>query len=273
MHAVCHTNDMYNFWRKQAQGKPLFPDVEWNRPERRDLAGRLGIIGGNKLGFAAVADSYQAASSAGAGQVRVLLPDALKKSVPPSMTDVLFAPTTTSGGLSGEAASDVAALREWADVLLLCGDAGKNSQTAVLYESLLTDAEQPVVLTRDAIDLALPGAAQWLDNPRVIVVASFAQTQKLLRAVYYPKMLTFRMQLAQLVEVLHKFTISYPVTLVTFHAEQLVMARGGEVITQEWSQPMQLWRGQTAARMAAYALWSPEAPLAAVSASIAGDAR
>lgn len=264
---------MHSYWRVQKKSEPLFPDIEWNRPERRDLAGRLGIIGGNKLGFAAVADSYQTASGAGAGQVRVLLPDALKKSVPPSMTDVLFAPTTAAGGLSNEAEQEAAALSEWAEVLLLCGDAGKNSQTAALYETLLTTAEQPIVVTRDAIDLALPGAAQWLDNPHIVVVASFAQTQKLLRAVYYPKILTFRMQLAQLVEVLHKFTISYPVTIVAFHAEQLVMTRGGEVITQAWDQPMQLWRGQTAARMAAYLLWAGEAPLAAVSASVAGDAQ
>jgi hypothetical protein cdivTM_09214 len=77
------------------------------------------------------------------------------------------------------------------------------------------------------------------------------------------------MQLAQFVEALHKFTITYPVTLAVFHADQLVIARGGEVITQAWAEPMQLWRGQTAARAASYLLWSPEAPLAAISTSIA----
>ena len=56
-----------------------FPDVEWNKPERRDQAGKLGIIGGNKLGFLAVAESYQEALKAGVGEARVLLPDALKK--------------------------------------------------------------------------------------------------------------------------------------------------------------------------------------------------
>lgn len=259
---------MHTYWRVQKKSEPLFPDVLWNRPERRDMAGRLGVVGGNKLGFAAVAESYQAAASAGAGQVRVLLPDALKASVPAQMTDVLFAPTTPSGGMSSDAASQLTALMEWSDVLLCCGDAGKNSQTAVLYETMLTSAAQPVVITRDAIDLTMHSAAQWLDNPHVVVVASFAQTQKLLRAVYYPKILTFRMQLAQLVEVMHKFTISYPVTIATFHAEQLVMAHGGEVVTQNWDQPLSIWRGISAARMAAYLLWSPEAPLAAISTSL-----
>lgn len=67
------------FWQKQEPGKPLFPDVEWNKPERRDQAGKLGIIGGNKLGFLAVAESYQESLKTGVGEARVLLPDALKK--------------------------------------------------------------------------------------------------------------------------------------------------------------------------------------------------
>ena len=91
------------FWRKQEQSKPLFPDIEWNKPERRSQAGKLAIIGGNKLGFLAVADSYQEALKTGVGEVRVLLPDALKKNVPAAMTDVLFAPTNPSGSLAREA--------------------------------------------------------------------------------------------------------------------------------------------------------------------------
>ena len=241
---------MDTFWRKQEKSKPLFPDVEWNRPERRDQAGRLGIVGGNKLGFAAVATSYQAARDAGAGEVRVFLPDTLRR-------------------LSGAAAGELAALGEWAHVILLIGDAGKNSETAALYEQFVRQHHRPVVLSRDAIDLVQNSFPAILDNPHVVFVASFAQVQKLFRSVYYPKILTFSMQLAQLVEALHKFTITYPVTLAVFHADQLVIARGGEVITQAWAEPMQLWRGQTAARAASYLLWSPEAPLAAVATSIA----
>ena len=125
---------MNQHWRKQQPDTPLFPDIEWNKPERRDLAGRLGIIGGNKLGFAAAADAYEIAKKTGAGEVRVLLPDALRSKVPTQMTDVLFAPTNASGSLASEAATDVAALHNWATGLLYIGDAGKNSQTAIIYE-------------------------------------------------------------------------------------------------------------------------------------------
>lgn len=255
-------------WRKQTPTAPLFPDVEWNRPERRDLAGKLGIIGGNSLSFAAVAESYRIAKETGAGEVRVLLPDALRSKIPAAMVDVTFGATTVSGGLAA-AKIEMLALEHWADALLLCGDAGKNSQTAILYEELVTRCERPIVLTRDAIDLLQNSFAAILGNPRVVFVLSFAQLQRLFRAVYYPKMLTFSMQLAQLVETLHKFTVTYPVTVVTLHAEQLIIAQGGEVITQNWSDPMRIWRGHTAARAASYLLWTPQAAMRAVAASVA----
>lgn len=260
---------MDTFWRTQQPAQPLFPDVEWNRPERRDLAGKLAIVGGNKLGFAAVATAYQTARDTGAGSIRVLLPHDLKKGIPPQMTDVLFAPTTPSGGLSAQAAPDLQAIGAWADVVLLAGDAGKNSQTAALYEAFIDSATIPIVIMRDAIDVVQHSLSTIVNQPNVVLITSFAQLQKLFRAVYYPKVLTFRMQLAQCVDALHKFTITYPLTVMVLHADHLIIARGGEVVTQAWNEPMRLWRGETGARVASYLLWSPEAPLAACAAAIA----
>ena len=263
-----YANETHDYWHKQSLGTPLFPDVEWNKPERRDHAGKLGIMGGSSLSFATVADSYATSKDAGAGEVRVLLPDTLRRTVPPSMTDVTFGKATASGGLATDARAEVLSLQAWADTLLLCGDAGKNSQTAIIYEELVTSAEQPIVVTRDAVDLLQNSAQSILDNPHVVYVLSFSQLQRLFRAVYYPKMLTFSMQLVQLVETLHKFTLTYPVSIMTLHAEQLLIAHGGEVVTQPWNEPLRIWRGHTAARAASYLLWTPQAPLKALAASI-----
>ena len=249
-----------SYWQRQEPGKPLFPDVEWNRPERLDQSGRLAIIGGNKLGFSSVAEAYATAQATGVGQVRVLLPDVLKKSVPSSMTDVLFAPTNPSGSLAQTSLTEAMSLCDWSDVLLLIGDAGRNSQTAIVHEELVN--------TRDAIDLLQNSFAEILDNQHVVFVASFAQVQKIFRSVYYPKMLTFSIQLAQFVDILHKFTITYPVTICTFHAEHVVIAHGGTVVTQAWHEPMAIWRGVVGATIASYLVWSPSSPLAAASTAV-----
>ncbi len=256
------------FWRRQSASKPLFPDLEWSKPERRDQAGKLAVIGGNKLGFAAVAESYQLALEVGVGQVRVVLPDALKKAVPPTLLDVIVAPSNPSGSLSADAKPELVATSEWADAVLLVGDAGRNSETSVLYEQFVSDYQGPLTVTRDAIDLIKNDPRLLVERPDTLLVASFAQTQKLFQGVYYPKILTFSMQLLQLVEALHKFTITYPCTIMTLHKDTLILAQQGQVITQSWEEPMAIWRGSVATRAAAYWLWNPSQPLAASAASL-----
>lgn len=258
----------YTYWKKQNSSEPLFPDIEWNKPEQRDRAGKLGIIGGNTLGFAGVAEAYTVANNAGIGYSRVLLPDALKKTLPPSMTDVVFAETNQSGSLTKNAVTEMRALGDWADGILLIGDAGRSSETAIAYETFLEHYGGPLTLTRDAIDLIKNSPHALVDRPNTLLVMSLAQLQKLFQSVYYPKVITFSMQLLQLIEALHKFTITYPVSIAVLHKDHLVIANAGDVVTTEWTNPMAIWRGTIATRMASYWLWSPEKPLEAAASAI-----
>lgn len=258
---------MDSYWQKQSSTKPLFPDVEWNRPEQRSRAGKLAIIGGNKLGFMAVSDAYVAASELGAGQVRAILPDVLKKAVPTHITDTLFMASNASGGFSKDAHTELIAAASWADVLLLVGDMGRNSETAMLCEQLLGDYRGNLVITRDAVELVKPVASRVVEREHTTLVLSFAQLQKLFQSVYYPRILSFSMQLMQLVDALHKFTITYPVTIATFHHSQLIVSYSGNVISQEFDEPMHIWRGLIAAKAATYLLWNPTSPLEAIATS------
>lgn len=259
---------MYPYWQKQTPDKPLFPDIEWSKPEQRSQAGRLGVVGGNKLGFMAVAESYSVALSAGVGEVRVLLPDVLKKTIPSVITDTVFAPTNPSGSLSKDASNDLLALGAWSTGILLIGDAGRNSETAILYENFLHDYTGPLTITRDAVDLIKNSNHTLVDRPDTLLIISFAQLQKLFQSVYYPKILTFSMQLQQLVEAVHKFTITYPITIAVLHKDHFVIAHNGVVVTTPWESPMMIWRGSVAARAASYWLWNPKMPLESVAASI-----
>lgn len=258
-----------SYWKKQTDSKPLYPDIEWNKPEQRALAGRLGIIGGNKLGFAGVGEAYAAAQEAGVGDIRVLLPDVLRKTIPASMTDVQFAATNPSGSLARDASTEMMVLGQWAQGVLMVGDAGRNSETAILYEDFLKDYTGPLTITRDAIDLVKNSGATLVERPDTLLVLSFAQLQKLFQSVYYPKILTFSMQLAQLVDALHKFTITYQVSIMVLHNERLIVTHNGIVTTTEWGNPMAIWRGHTATRAACYWLWNPKTPLEAATASLA----
>lgn len=263
---------MSRYWQRQTNQQPLYPQVEWNRPEQRTRAGRLGIVGGNAHGFAAVAEAYGQALRAGAGQARVLLPDALRGAIPTAITDTAFAASTSSGGLARGSQEAIIALGQWSDGLLLIGDAGRNSQTAIAYEAALARYHGPLTISRDAIDLIQASAQHLMERPETVLVLSFSQLQRWLRALFYPTILSFRMQLSSLVDTLHKVTITYPVTLVTFHADHLLLAQGGQVISQAWDDPLPIWRGLVATRIASYRLWEA-APLAASAAAVQAGPR
>jgi NAD(P)H-hydrate repair Nnr-like enzyme with NAD(P)H-hydrate dehydratase domain len=258
----------YGYWKKQTPEKPLFPDIEWSKPEQRSLSGRLGIIGGNKLGFAGVAEAYQTSLAAGVGEVRVLLPDVLRKTIPTIITDTVFGATNPSGSLAKDSIVEMKAVGEWSTGILMIGDAGRNSETAIVYEDFLHEYKGPLTITRDAVDLIKNGSQTLVERPNTLLVVSFAQLQKLFQAVYYPKILTFSMQLTSLVEALHKFTITYPVSIVVLHKDAILVASDGEVTSAPWDNPMAIWRGNTAAKAASYWLWNQSKVLPAVTASL-----
>lgn len=256
------------YWQRQQHGKPLFPDIEWSKPVRRDHSGRLLVVGGNKQGFIAVAEAYTTALNQGVGSVKVLMPDCLSKSVPRTLLDVVFAACTPSGGLSKDALSELRASSEWANAVLLVGDAGRNAETAMAYEDFISTYTGPITVTRDAVDLIKNNPSLLAQRSLTTLVVSFAQLQKLFQGLYYPKVITFNIQLLQLVEALHKFTITYPCTIVTLHKDTLLIAHQGQVVTQDWNQPMAIWRGQVATIAASYLLWNNHMPLEAIAASL-----
>jgi NAD(P)H-hydrate repair Nnr-like enzyme with NAD(P)H-hydrate dehydratase domain len=257
----------YDFWRKQTPEQPLYSDFAWKRPERVQDRGNFLIIGGNKLGFAAVQVAYKAAAEAGAGEIRVLLPDVLSKIVPKQALDAIFLPSNPTGGFSKNGLPQALAAVEWADSLIFVGDTSQNSETALFLEEILEKTDTLCIITRDAIDLLKNSGESLMKRQNTTLAVSFAQLQKLFQAVYYPKMLTFSQNTIQTVENLHKFTLTYPVTIELFHKDMLFLAHGGQVISQKYSAAVNMWTGKLPTKSAVYQIWTND-PLEALAASI-----
>ncbi|MCL2085647.1 hypothetical protein FWH09_01790 [Candidatus Saccharibacteria bacterium] len=276
------------YWSKQGKD-PLFPDVLWSKPEQRGQAGNLGIIGGNKLGFYGVSRAVEGAKSAGVGNVRVLMPNALEGALGGQRgdslkvgtarpSDIIFAPSTEIGSFSSKALMEATALSDWSDLLLIVGDLSKNSETAIFLEKLLEhQIEKPILLTRDAAELALPSASTWLHNPHMTIFTPLSGLQKLFRGVYYPKVITFSMPILTLIEDLHKFTLTYPVSIITIHQQvnqepQFLIGSSGKVVTMPIGLAKQSiispWLGDLSARISAYLMWNPNKPLEAITTAL-----
>ncbi len=248
-----------DFWQKQSKDKPLFPNLIWSQPENKALAGKLAIIGGNVHGFAAVAQAYTAAAKAGAGSVRVVLPDILQKTVGKAFVAGEFAPSTPSGSLAKQALGELLGTAEWADLCLLAGDFGRNSETAVLLEAFAIKYKGLLTVTKDGLDYFTRQPGALINREDTLLVLTMAQLQKLATASNYTKAFTFDMDLIRLVDELHNFSNEYPVSLIIKHGSNIFVAHKGQVsstktgLTQE--EP---WRVEVATQASVWWLQNPD---------------
>ncbi|HEY1836011.1 MAG TPA: hypothetical protein VGG13_04290 [Candidatus Saccharimonadales bacterium] len=259
---------MQDYWRKQANDKPLFPDLSWSRPENRQHAGKLLIIGGNLYGFAAAAEAYQTSLQAGIGTARVLLPNALQKTVGRTFSAGEYAPSTPSGSFSQKALAEFLQLGGWADGVLLAGDLGRNSETAILLEKFAEKFIGQLTITKDAADYFTAAPQKILARPDTTFVISFAQLQKLAASAKFPRAFTFGMDLLHLVETLHEFTKKYQVNIVVKHLENILVANRGQVSTTKLEKDQEIWRVHTSAHASVWWLQNPAKPLEALTTAV-----
>jgi len=254
----------HTYWHKQSAVEPLFPDLLWSRPENRATAGKLGIIGGNAHGFSAPAEAFTFASDAGVGTARVLLPDSLKSTVGRVFEAGEYAPSTPSGSLGQKAISEFLELSTWSDGILLAGDFGQNSETAIVLESFLTKYSGQVTLTGDAVNYFLKHPQKLLSRPDTLLVLEMSQLQKLAIGSKFPQAFTSIMDLLRTVEVLHNFTKAFKPSIIVRHQDTVFVAVDGQISTTKSN----FVSNQIAPHAAVYYLQNPTKPFEALSSSI-----
>lgn len=259
------------YWLRQEPGKPLFAQLEWSRPENRTQAGKLLIIGGNLHGFAAPAEAYTAAAKTGIGTARVVLPDALQKTVGAVLENGEFAPSTPSGSFGQKALDELLLQSSWADAVLIAGDLGRNSETAIALEKFLAKTTLPVTLTKDAVDYVTSAPRIALNRPETLLVLSLSQLQRLATAAKSPRPVTFSMDLLHLVEWLHDFTVTYQPYVVVKHLDHLLTAVRGQVSTTKLAADKKIWRAAAAAQASVWWLQHPTKPFEAISTALVLD--
>lgn len=255
------------YWHKQTPDKPLFPDLLWSRPENKQHAGKLLIVGGNLHGFASVAEAYNQSLKAGVGTAKVLLPDALQKTVGPVLENTEFAPSNKSGSFARSALAEWISLTDWADVVLISGDLGRNSETAILLESYLAKSSKPLIITKDAADYFGNQPLKLFSRSKITMVVSIAQLQKMAIHAKFGTPIKFSMTLVQLVEALRDLTSSYPVNIITLHDQVIFVASAGKVSTTPVNKP-ETWRAQTASSAAVWLAQNSSQPFKALTSSV-----
>ena len=257
-----------DFWYKQTAEHPLFPELLWSQPENSRFAGKLLIVGGSKHSFALPALAYTESGKAGIGVRRVILPDSLQKTVTPLLNEGEYAHGTPSGSFGLKSLAVLLDSAHWADAVLLAGNFGRNSETAVLIERFLQKYTGWTVITKDAVEDLVAAPEPIMDRPRTALVVNLSQLQRLGTACRLPQAITFSMGLVQLVAWLHNFTQQFPLLIVVKYADTLCAAHDGKVNTTKSQEDMPLWRIKTASHLATWLAQNPSKPFQAATCAV-----
>ena len=145
---------MFDYWQKQITSKPLYPEIEWEKPTRKDIAGKLLIIGGSTGSFSGVADAYATSKAAEIGEVKAVIPETLRKPTK-DLPDIMYAPSNTSGSFSTKSKEILLYSSQWADGVLLSGEYGRNSESAIALAYLIKNYKGLVKINENYL---------WLSN-------------------------------------------------------------------------------------------------------------
>jgi hypothetical protein len=250
-------------WLIQKTNQPIFSDLLWSRPENRLHAGKLLIVGGNKHLVAAPGIAYSAALKAGIGTVRVLLPDATKRMIGKFFPEAEFSPSTPSGSFAREGLGQMLELAQWADGVLLAGDFGHNSETAILLESFAEKYTGQLVVAQDAVDYFLNSKSLFFTRENTLPVINFGKLQKLAQNNRPQPPIKYEMNMRQLVEVLGEWRIN----LITNHADQFVAVSNHQASTTKMSEESN-WQVELAAYASTWWLQNPSKTLESLTTAI-----
>lgn len=255
------------FWIKQQPDKPLFEDLLWSRPENKLHAGKLLIIGGNEHNFSAPGVAYEAATKAGIGVAKVLLPDALQKTIGNVLENCEFAPTNKSGSFARTALDTWLELADWADAVIIAGDIGHNSETTIVIEEFLHKYSGMLTITEDALDPFMAWPTKLFARPKTLIVPSFGQLQKMWpKLVTNPHMVKYAHSLAKNIELIHEFSAQAPSYLITKHNDDLIVSVEGKISTTKNDDP--IWRTLIATQATVWWLQNPTKPFEALTTAL-----
>lgn len=181
--------------------------------------------------------------------------------------EIEYTPSTLSGSFSKEALAQILGNAKWADGVLLAGDFGRNSETAILLEKILDKYDGQVMVAQDGLDYFLAKNSPLIYRPNTSSVINLGKLQKLAKNNRPATPVMHSMMLADLVQLLHDWTSGNPGQIITKHADNFIVAGAGQVSTIPVPEESN-WQIELAAYASVWWLQQPQKPFEAITSAV-----
>lgn len=254
-------------WLRKQGNQPLFKEMLWDKPENKRHAGKLLIIGGNEYSFATIAEAHSAAEKAGVGVCQILMPESLQKIVGSSLEFNSFAPSNASGSFAQTSIAEWLSHATWSDGVLVAGDLGKNSETAIVLEKFATKYSDILVIAQDGVDAVISNPQTFLGRPQTTLVISFAQLQKLATQIQFTEAFLSDSPIQVLAHKLRSLTTNIQANIIFHHHSHIYIAVDNSVSITEYNKSSDgddRWVTRIAAWVSTWLIQNPHKEFAAL---------
>jgi Cdc6-like AAA superfamily ATPase len=215
--------------------KPLYPDLIWAKPENRNNAGKILLIGGNEYDFKNIASIYEYLLTAKVGSIKIIFPDILKKEIKVDSDVGIFLPSNRSGSFSQKALAELMDYSSWPDSIILGGDFGKNAETRLLFERFLDKTKQPkIVFVNDSA----PFIPQTISNNLNIIIQPLPIIQKFFLSITHQTTLNLQDNPNQIYQKLIELNKIYNQPLVSLLDDNIIFIYNQKIVITKLSNPV-----------------------------------
>lgn len=240
--------------------------LSWQKPERRDQAGRVLIIGGFNSKLKDTNSIYSAAISSGVGSASVLVPESLARAFKIKSLDLVGLHLDHYFGLTDQGERVLKEELHFSDALIVA-DTGSNSQTSLKLAKIISDSLVPTTLSLESSPFLISHSAELIENARLTLILTLPTLQKIIKnlSLATSKPLLTTSQPNQKTELLAEVQSQVPATLVLIDDGLVYYSDKNFYIRRDLNLSSQ----ELAAKLTAWSIWAPtESVLARLSASL-----
>lgn len=207
-----------NNWITQDPKNPLYPNLIWSKPENVSTLGNILLIGGNQYDFKNLATIYTSLSSLRIKNIKLVLPNILKKTLRLDSTIAEYLDSTPSGSLARKGLDNLLAFSSWADLIIIGGDLGKNAETRLLIEEFVSKNSKPLIYTQDS----------YFINPKAnnlfVHINSLSYHQKFFNDIKSERFIKQKASLIQTIQSFHEISKTFPQALLTINENNVILS-------------------------------------------------
>jgi hypothetical protein len=202
------------------QIKTILQQADFLKPERRDQAGQILILGGLSFKLSTVNSFFKKIVALGSSAT-ICVPKSLAKVFKRGLPELLELDFDSYFGITDQGTKTLQDHIYHAGSLILA-DTGSNSKTALSLAKIISDSTRQIIISPQSLNLLLAFAIPALNNPRVTIFTDLGGLQKIIKLTPHPLELLSSSNLNQRIEVLKGLREHYPAQIILITEGQVL---------------------------------------------------